>query len=67
MDDPLLFFDARVKDLRILRFLFLFFEAVSCLHGNLAKNEIISVGNAVETGILLTFFGCRIGSFPFSY
>jgi len=66
-DDTLIFCDARSSKLRYLRSLFLLFEAVSGLKVNLAKSNLILVGNVVQVGRLADILGCEVASLPVKY
>jgi hypothetical protein len=66
-DDTLVFCDARSSKLQYLRSLFLLFEVVSGLKVNLAKSNLIPVGNVVQMGKLADILGCEVVSLPVKY
>lgn len=66
-DDTLVFCEARAAELGYLRLVLLYFEAVSGLRVNIAKSEIMPVGNVENIGELASFFGCKVAYFPTSY
>jgi hypothetical protein len=51
----------------ILRSLFLLFEAVSGLKKNLAKSELVPVGNVDNVAGLARILGCGVASMPLKY
>jgi hypothetical protein len=66
-DDTLIFCDARSPKLRYLRSLFLLFESVSGLKVNLAKSNLIPMGNVVQVGRVVDILGCEVASLPVMY
>jgi hypothetical protein len=66
-DDTLIFCSAHSSQLRHLRGLFLLFEAASGLKVNLAKSNLIPVGNVDQVGRLADILGCGIASLPVKY
>jgi hypothetical protein len=66
-DDTLIFCGANPDHLRNLRCLFLCFEAVSGLRINLAKSELVHVGNVNNVEGLASILGCRVSSLPMKY
>jgi hypothetical protein len=66
-DDTLVFCGANPDHLRYLRGLFLCFEAVSGLKVNLAKSELVPVGNVDNVEGLAVIMGCRVSSLPLKY
>jgi hypothetical protein len=66
-DDTLIFSEANPDHLRNLRSLFLCFEAVSGLRINLAKSELVPVGNVMNVEGLASILGCRVSSLPMKY
>ncbi|XP_028084329.1 uncharacterized protein LOC114285481 [Camellia sinensis] len=66
-DDALIFCDADITQIGHLRCVLLCFEAVSGLQVNLAKSELIPVGEVARISILTAILGCRVASFPVSY
>lgn len=66
-DDTIVFCNARVDQMRYLRCILLCFQALSGLKINLAKSEIIPVGDNENIEFLAGILGCRLGSLPSSY
>jgi hypothetical protein len=66
-DDTLIFCDASSAHLRHLRSLFLCFEAASGLKVNLAKSELVPVGNVSQVGRLARILGCGVSTLPVKY
>jgi len=66
-DDTLIFCSAHSSQLRHLQSLFLLFEAVSGLKVNLAKSNLIPMGNVVQVEGLADIMGCGIASLPAKY
>jgi hypothetical protein len=66
-DDTLIFCEANSEQLRHLRCIFLCFEAVSGLKINLAKSEIVLVGEVGDVEGLACILGCRVSSLPMKY
>jgi hypothetical protein len=66
-DDTLVFCGAKPDHLCYLRALFLCFEAVSGLKINLAKSELVLVGNVENVDGLAGILGCRVSSLPLKY
>jgi len=66
-DDTLIFCDARSSQLQYLGSLFLLFEAVSGLKVNLAKSDLILVGNVVIVGRLADILRCKVACLPVKY
>ena len=62
-----MFCEASKKHLTHLSWILLWFEAASGLRINLAKSEIIPVGEVVEIEELAVELGCRVGSLPSQY
>ena len=63
-DDTIIFCEARKDHLTHLSWILFWFEAASGLRINLAKSEIIPVGEVVEMEELAVELGCRVGSLP---
>lgn len=59
--------DANSKQIQHLRSIFLCFEAVSRLEINLAKQEIVHVGDVEDVKELASILGCKVSSFPMKY
>jgi hypothetical protein len=66
-DDTLVFCGANPDHLRYLRVLFLCFEVVSGLKVNMAKSELVPVGNVVDVEGLADILGCGVSSLPLKY
>jgi hypothetical protein len=66
-DDTLIFYVADPDHLCHLRCLFLCFEAVSSLKINLAKLELVLVGNVNDVEGLARILGCKVSSLPINY
>jgi hypothetical protein len=66
-DDTLIFCEANCEQFRHLRCLFLFCEAVLRLKFNLAKSELVPVGNVGDVEGLARILGCRVASLPMKY
>ena len=67
VDDTLIFRDAIPSQIDKLREILSYFEAVSGLHINLAKLELVPVGEVSNMGELVAFLGCRRSSLPMTY
>ncbi|KAJ9687798.1 hypothetical protein PVL29_013843 [Vitis rotundifolia] len=63
-DDTIIFCEARKDHLTHLSWILFWFEAASGLRINLAKSEIIPVGEVVEMEELAVELGYRVGSLP---
>jgi hypothetical protein len=66
-DDTLLFCNADQHQLKYLRAVFSWFEAVSGLKINLSKSEMVLVGNAPYIGDLVEILGCKVSALPMTY
>ncbi|RVW82268.1 LINE-1 reverse transcriptase-like [Vitis vinifera] len=66
-DDTIIFCEARKDHLTHLSWILFWFEAASSLRINLAKSEIIPIGEVVEMEELAVELGCRVGSLPSQY
>jgi hypothetical protein len=66
-DDTLIFCSAHSSQLRHLQGLFFLFEAASGLKVNLAKSNLIPVGNVNQVSRLANILGCGIASLPAKY
>jgi hypothetical protein len=62
-----MFCGANLDHLRNLRCLFLCFEAVLGLRINLAKSELVPIGNVNNVEGLANILGCRVSSLPLKY
>jgi hypothetical protein len=63
-NDTLIFCGVNPNHLRNLRCLFLCFEVVLGLKFNLAKLELVPLGNVINVEVLASILGCRISSLP---
>jgi hypothetical protein len=66
-DDTLIFCEANYEQLRHLRCLFLFFEVVSRLKINVAKLELVPMGNVGDVEDLAQNLGCRVAFLLMKY
>ena len=66
-DDTIIFCEARKENLTFLSWILAWFEAVSGLRINLAKSELIPVGEVEEIEEIAVELGCRVGSLPTVY
>ncbi|RVW50079.1 putative ribonuclease H protein [Vitis vinifera] len=68
-DDTIIFCEAKKDHLTYLGWILFWFEAASGLRINLAKSEIIPVGEVVEVEVeeLAVELGCRVGTLPSQY
>jgi hypothetical protein len=66
-DDTLIFCDTNSEQIRHLRCISLCFEAISGLKINLAKSEIVHVGEVEDLEELASILGCRVSSLPIKY
>ena len=64
VDDTIVFCEASKKHLTHLSWILLWFESASGLRINLAKSEIIPIGEGEEIEELAVELGCRVGSLP---
>ena len=66
-DDTFIFCEADLDQLKFLRWILMWFEAMAGLKINLAKSEIIPVGTVSNLVELASELGYKIGSLPTSY
>ena len=66
-DDILVFCDADIDQIHHLRCILLCFEAVSGLHINLAKSEMVPIGMLANIESMDGFMGCSNSSLPMKY
>uniref|UniRef100_A0A2N9GZQ1 Reverse transcriptase domain-containing protein n=1 Tax=Fagus sylvatica TaxID=28930 RepID=A0A2N9GZQ1_FAGSY len=66
-DDTMVMCDANAVQLMYLRLSMTGFEATTSLKVNLAKNEIVPVGDVENLQVLADILCCRISSLPMSY
>jgi hypothetical protein len=66
-DDTLIFCRIDLNHILHLRCLFLCFEAILGLKINLAKLELVPIGNVNNVEVLARIFKCRVSSSPMKY
>ena len=66
-DDTIIFCEARKEHLTSLSWILAWFEAASGLRINLAKIELILVGEVEDIEEMAVELGCRVGSLPTVY
>ncbi|RVW29827.1 hypothetical protein CK203_087370 [Vitis vinifera] len=66
-DDTIIFCEARKDHLTSLSWILAWFEATSGLKINLAKSEVIPIGEVEDIDELAVELGCRVGSLPTVY
>ena len=66
-DDTLIFCDANIDQILILRMVLIWFEAMSGLNVNLGKSELVAVGAVHNMDLLVVVLGCKQGSLPMKY
>ena len=66
-DDTVVFCEAKKEHLLHLSWILFWFEAASGLRINLAKSEVIPVGEVEEVEMMAAELGCRVGSSPTVY
>ncbi|RVX19065.1 putative ribonuclease H protein [Vitis vinifera] len=66
-DDTIIFYEARKEHLTFLSWILDWFEAASGLRINLAKSELIPIGEVEEIEKMAVELGCRMGSLPNVY
>jgi hypothetical protein len=66
-DDTIVFCDADPEQLLHLRMVLSYFEAVTGLGVNMAKSELVPMGQVLNLSLLADILCCRIGSLPMSY
>ena len=67
VDDTILFCDAVVEQILHVRLLLLFFQAVTGLNVNVAKSEMVPIGEVNNVHALAETLGCRVGALPMTY
>ena len=67
VDDTVIFYEAKKENLTHLSWTLFWFEVASRLRINLAKSEIIPVGEMEEVDVMAVELGSRVGSLPSSY
>ncbi|RVW44185.1 Transposon TX1 uncharacterized 149 kDa protein [Vitis vinifera] len=66
-DDAIVFCEAKKDDMTFLSWILCWFEAASGLRINLAKSEIIPVGEVEEILEMAVELGCKVGKLPSTY
>ena len=66
-DDTIVFCEAKKEHLTNLSWILFWFEAASGLRINLAKSEIILIGEVEEVDEMAVELGCRVGQLPAVY
>ena len=66
-DDTIVFCEAKKEDMTYLSWILCWFEAVLGLRINLAKSEIIPVGEVEEILEMAMELGCKVGQLPSAY
>ena len=67
VDDTVVLCEAKKEHLTYLSWILFWFEAALGLRINLAKSEIIPVGEVEEVEVMAVELGCRVGSLPSHY
>jgi len=66
-DDTLIFSGAQSEQIRLLRCIFICFEAASGLGINLGKSEIVPIEEVEDVKYQAHLLGCRVASLPMKY
>ena len=66
-NDTIIFSNNDCEQMVNLRYIFIWFEAVSGLRVNLAKSSVLPVGQVDNIQLLAAVLGCIVGSFPTYY
>ena len=66
-DDTLIFCNANIDQMLILRMMLIWFEAVSGLKVNLGKSELVAMGAVHNMDLLVAILGCKQRSLPMKY
>ena len=66
-DDTLIFCEADLEQILILRMILIWYEAVSGLKINLGKSELVPVGVVHNIDLFPVVLGCKQGSLPMKY
>ncbi|RVW56866.1 hypothetical protein CK203_078579 [Vitis vinifera] len=67
VDDTIVFCERKKEDMTYLSWILCWFEVVSGLRINLAKSEIIPVGEVEEILEMAVELGCKVGQLPSTY
>ena len=62
-----MFCDAKVEQVLHVRLLLLCFQAVTSLKVNVAKSEMVPIGEVNNVQALAEILGCRVGALPMTY
>ena len=66
-DDTILFCDAEVEQILHIRLLLLCFQSLTGLKVNVAKSEMVPIGEVNNAHALAEILGCRVGALPMTY
>ena len=66
-DDTILFCEAAVEQILHIRLLLLCFQAMTDLKVNVAKSEMVPIGEVNNVHALAEILGCRVGAPPMTY
>ena len=66
-DDTIVFCETKKEDMTYLSWILCWFEVVSGLRINLAKSEIIPIGEVEEILEMAVELGCKVGQLPSTY
>ena len=66
-DDTILFCVAKVEQVLHVRLLLLCFQAVTGLKVNIAKSEMVPIGEVNNVHALVEILGCKVGLLPMAY
>ena len=66
-DDTILFCDAMVEQILHVRLLLLCFQAMTGLKVNVAKSEMVPIGELNNVHALAKILGCRVRALPMTY
>ena len=66
-DYTILFCDAMVEQILHVRLLLLCFQAMTGLKVNVAKSELVLIGEVNNVYVLAEILGCRVGALPMTY
>ena len=66
-DNTILFCDADVEKILLIRLLLLSFQVVAGLKVNVHKSEMVPIGEVDDVYALAEILGCKVGKLPMSY
>ena len=66
-DDTLIFCDANIDHMLILRMVLIWFEVVFGLKVNLGKSELVAMGAVPNMDLFMAVLGCKQGFLPMKY